>query len=184
MRRGASQGPAPTTPDTPLALRGETADPAGFRLGSGLFARAHSGRGGSGVFGVAREQFPPPEGLDGVSRGLWRRTRGALIAQDCWRPSDVPLVERYVRSMQTARHARERLAAGGLYVTEGSQGQLVQHPDVETAQEAERDAHEYAGALLLTPASRSRHGVVAGDRPPGRLAAVLSLAGRDGPGAA
>lgn len=93
----------------------------------------------------------------------------------------MPLLERYVRAMETARHARERLAAADTYVTLGSQGQLVQHPDIKTAREAERDAHEYAGALLLTPAARSRHGVTGGERPPGRLAAVLSLADRDRP---
>lgn len=133
---------------------------------------------------MTREQFGPADGLDGVSRGLWRRTRDALIEQDSWRPSDVPLLERYVRAMETARHARDRLAAAETYVTLGSQGQLVQHPDVKTAREAERDAHEFAGALLLTPAARSRHGVTARARSAGRLAAVLSLVDRDGPGAA
>lgn len=40
----------------------------------------------------------------------------------------------------------------------GSQGQLVQHPDLKTAREAERDANDYATALLLTPAARQKLG--------------------------
>lgn len=120
------------------------------------------------------EQSPPPEGLDRASRGLWRRTREALIEQQTWRPVDVATLERYVRAVERGRQARARLEASGQYTALGSNGQLVQHPDVKTAREAERDAQEYAGALLLTPAARSRHNVSVPE-PGGPLAAILAL---------
>lgn len=123
---------------------------------------------------MPRERFAPPDGLDHASRGVWRRTRDALVGQDTWRPVDVVTLERYVRVLERARHARERLEAAGEYTTRGSLGQLVQHPDVKTMREAERDAHEYAAALLATPAARARHSVTTREPGGGRLAAILS----------
>jgi len=97
-----------------------------------------------------------------MSKRTWRKTRHLIVKDGAWRPEYSLLLERYVRSCEVARHARHRLAVraaadpASAYTTTGSQGQLVQHPDLKTAREAERDAHEYAGALLLTRAARQR----------------------------
>jgi len=113
---------------------------------------------------MAREKFPPPAALDDQARTLWRRSRDELLELELWRPTDVAALERYVRAEQRAREARARLEKSG-WTVPGSTGQPVAAPDVRIAREAERDAHDYASALLLTPASRARHGVVAAEEP-------------------
>ena len=79
----------------------------------------------------------------------------ALKAQATWEDSDAGALERYVRAVERSRQARE--ARKGELVTEGSQGQAVAHPNVKTEREADRDAHDYARELLLSPAARKRH---------------------------
>ncbi len=109
---------------------------------------------------MPRAKYPPPQDLDAESKALWKKTQKQLEEQSTWRESDMPTLERYVRAMERARLAREGLprSRGKVKLTaEGSQGQLVQHPNVKTAREAERDAHEYAKDLLLTPKAREQH---------------------------
>lgn len=108
------------------------------------------------------ERNPPPAGLDTAARKLWRRTRNWLMEQSLWDDIDAGALERYVRAVEHAATARKDLIdkRGKLHLTtRGSQGQLVQHPSVKTAREAERDAHEYAKELCLTPLARKRHEV-------------------------
>lgn len=102
-----------------------------------------------------------PSDLDRQSKVVWRKTRLLLVKQQRWRPEYSLLLERYVRACEVGRHARlriaKRFAEGGeqsAYMSYGVKGQLVQHPDLKTAREAERDANDYATALMLTPASR------------------------------
>lgn len=102
---------------------------------------------------MPRDAAPPPDDLDDESKDLWRKTKRHLVKQGTWQDSDAATLERYVRAMQRAREARS--ATRGL-TTKGSQGQLVQHPNLKTEREALRDAHLYATDLLLTPASRRR----------------------------
>lgn len=127
----------------------------------------------------------PPSDLDSQSRELWRRTIAQLTAQGTWADSDAPCLERYVRSIELGRIARARIAArvevegDAAYTTRGSQGQLVAHPDLKTAREAERDANDYATDLLLTPRTRSQHSI----KPPrsGRSQLEMILGGADKP---
>jgi phage terminase small subunit len=79
-------------------------------------------------------------------------------------------LERYVRAIEVGRLARARIAQRAAeldkegkgdqmaYLTHGSQGQLVQHPDLKTARDAEKDANDYGRELLLTPAARAKGG--------------------------
>jgi P27 family predicted phage terminase small subunit len=108
---------------------------------------------------VPRAKYPPPEDFDAPARALWKKTQKQLEEQNTWSDSDLPTLERYARADQRARLAREGLMVKGemVLVAKGSQGQLVQHPNVKTAREAERDAHEYAKDLLLTPKAREQH---------------------------
>ncbi len=109
---------------------------------------------------MPRPKFPPPADFDKESEKLWKDTIKFLEEQNTWEASDVKALERYVRAEQRARCAREELidSNGRLQLTtHGSQGQLVQNPNVKTAREAERDAHEYAKELLLTPKAREQH---------------------------
>ncbi len=118
-----------------------------------------------------------PRDLDPISRALWRLTIEQLTAQGTWETSDVPALERYVRAAERARWARDALPRdkdGRVVMTaKGSQHQLVQHPNIKTCREAERDAHEYAKELLLTPAARRRAQVEAGGDPNDPLAGAL-----------
>lgn len=114
---------------------------------------------------TAKSTAPPPD-LDRESKALWKVTLEHLEAQGTWQASDVKTLERYIRAEERARVARDGLPRdrdGRLVLTtKGSQYQLVQHPNVKTCREAERDANDYAKELLLTPASRRRAQVEAG----------------------
>lgn len=105
-----------------------------------------------------------PRDFDAVSKTLWKRTRELLKRDNAWRPEYSPLLERYVRAIEVGRLARGRITERAkvdpesAYLTTGSQGQLVQHPDLKTAREAERDANEYARELLLTRSARQKLG--------------------------
>ena len=105
-----------------------------------------------------------PADLDTTSKSIWTKTRNLIKAEGRWRPEYSLLLERYVRALERGRHCRtrillrEQLDPGTGWVTHGSQRQLVQHPDVKTMREADRDAHDYATALMLTPASRAKMG--------------------------
>lgn len=86
---------------------------------------------------------------------LWRATQRHLRRQGTFADTDEPLLESYVRSVELARTARA--AAAGRPFVEGSRGQLVPHPGLKVAADAEAAAWRYAGALLLTPEARKRH---------------------------
>ncbi len=100
---------------------------------------------------------PPPDSLHEGAKALWRRVQRHLREQGTWQDTDAELLEAYVRTVTIARTARQ--AAGSTPFVEGSKGQLVAHPGLKVAAEAERDAVRYAGALLLTPEARKRHEV-------------------------
>ena len=103
--------------------------------------------------------------FDEYGRTVYGAAREELEAQGTWRDTDAPLLEAYVRSLVLARQARAEVASSPF--TEGSRGQLVAHPGVKIASDAERDAERYARALLLTPEARARHDVKGrdGDEP-------------------
>ncbi len=100
---------------------------------------------------------PAPAGLAGGARKLWRDTQRQLRRQSTWEDTDAPLLESYVRAVALARSARA--AASERPFIGGSKGQLVAHPGLRVAAEAERDACRFAQALLLTPQARARHDV-------------------------
>lgn len=100
---------------------------------------------------------PPPDDFAEESRSLWLRVQRQLRDQGTWQDTDAPLLESYTRAVALARSAR--LAAAEEPFVEGSKGQLVAHPGLKVAAEAERDACRFATALLLTPEARKRHDV-------------------------
>jgi P27 family predicted phage terminase small subunit len=124
-----------------------------------------------------------PSTLDVAGKALWAVTLRQLKAQGSWSPSDAPLLARYVGAIQVGRLARERIAASvkalgdDAYTTIGSQGQLVQHPDLRTARDSEHDANSYAVDLLLTPRARSQHNVRLPPVGATRLRVILGDAG-------
>lgn len=110
---------------------------------------------------MPRSKCPPPSDFDDESRSIWRKTQKQLEEQSTWQESDMAALERYVRALAKARLAWAGIPRdkdGVLNLTaRGSQGQLVQHPNVKTARESERDAQDYARDLLLTPKAREQH---------------------------
>jgi P27 family predicted phage terminase small subunit len=98
-----------------------------------------------------------PNDFDHFAESCWRRAQDQLRAQGTWEDTDAPLLESYVRSLALSRQAREAVSVCPF--VEGSRGQMVAHPGVKVASDADRDAERYARALLLTPESRSRHDV-------------------------
>ena len=95
----------------------------------------------------------PPEDLDEQTRRVWSYVLMELRERGIWKDLDVTLLERYVRTLERARKARERIPEDG--TTAGENGLLFEHSAVITAREAERDATVYATSLLLTPAARA-----------------------------
>jgi P27 family predicted phage terminase small subunit len=108
---------------------------------------------------MPRSKFPPPADFDDESKALWKRTIKDLEEQETWEPSDAPTLERYVRATERARLGRAGMVHNGevKLLAVGSTGQPVPHPNIKTVREAERDAHEYAKDLLLTPKAREQH---------------------------
>ncbi len=98
-----------------------------------------------------------PAHFDGEARRLFALKVATLVRDGLWDDDrDGELLERYVTAVQVARQARTRIAQradedrtdpAAAYITSGSQGQLVQHPDLKTAREAERDAQVYEDKL-------------------------------------
>lgn len=119
----------------------------------------------------------PPADLSTPFRALWTWTIEVLEQQGTWQASDLPALERYIRASERARLARETLPRDKdgrvVLTTKGSQHQLVQHPNIKTCREAERDANDYARELLLTPAARRRAQVEAGGGEDDPLAGAL-----------
>ena len=102
---------------------------------------------------MGRRDWTAPSGdLDGQSKARYRHTKAQLIEQGLWNDLATTTLELYVRQLERARKHRAFVSDDG--TARGSQGQLVEHPALKTIREAERDAHKYATALLLTPASR------------------------------
>ena len=100
----------------------------------------------------------PPADLDEAAVALWNRVLRELREQGTWQASDVGALERYVRAVRRAAAARELVGLEGMTTT-GARGQLVAHPALRIARDAERDAHDYAAALLLTPRARRLAGI-------------------------
>ncbi len=105
---------------------------------------------------MAKDPAAAPDDLDAVSKRLWRLTKRQLAAQGTWEDSDAD--ERYIRAVERGRVARAGVGDGTAL---GASGQVVQHPSLKTAREADRDAHLYAGDLLLTPSARRRYEIEA-----------------------
>ena len=104
---------------------------------------------------MRRRGTSPPADLAPHDKRLWLDVQRHLREQGTWADTDEPLLEHYVRSIVLARLARA--AAAGRPFVEGSRGQLVPHPGLKVAADAEAAACRYAGALLLTAEARKRH---------------------------
>jgi len=112
----------------------------------------------------------PPADLDAESKRVWREALQELRALGVWTEPTAALLALYVRSLQSARQARERIARRktkqgeeAAFFSRGSMGQLVAHPDIGIARQAEADAANYGRELLLSPAARRRSRIDATD---------------------
>ena len=109
----------------------------------------------------------PPKTLDTEGKRVWTRFRKLLEARGVWDDASPELLTQCVACLQEAREARERIAERVKHEgsearwTKGSRGQLVLHPDVDLIRHSLADALRIGDALLLTPASARRAGVVA-----------------------
>jgi P27 family predicted phage terminase small subunit len=99
-----------------------------------------------------------PPGLSDDERRLFLAVRRQLAAQGTWQESDAAALVRYVRAQLRGEAASAIVERDGM-VTIGGRGQPVPHPAVKIARDAERDAHEFARDLLLTPRSRRLAGI-------------------------
>lgn len=112
------------------------------------------------------EDYQWPAHFDDVARLLFTERVAQYQQLSVWDDEDRDLLERYVTSAQVARLSRSRIARraalapndpGGGYSTRGSQGQLVQHPDLKTARDAENDAQKYENTLFDRQDTRGPH---------------------------
>jgi phage terminase small subunit len=95
-----------------------------------------------------------PQDLPDWAKKIYRESKKELKEQETWTEVNAPLLESYVRSLVVARGAREE--RGGHLTTEGSMGQIVEHPLIKVERQAYLDAKQYAVELLLSPAARKR----------------------------
>ena len=101
---------------------------------------------------------PAPSTLSEEGKQLWKRTQRALREQGTWQDAtDPPLLEAWVRAVVLARSARA--LADREPIVAGSRGQPVANPLLKVAAESEARAMKYASELVLTPASRRKHGI-------------------------
>lgn len=100
-----------------------------------------------------------PGDLDTHAQALYRKLRDHLRESE-WRDSDHYLLTEACRADQRARAARAEMTDGESgkvrLTTKGSTGNLVQHPNLKTAREAEQDFISALKELGLTPAARRR----------------------------
>lgn len=96
----------------------------------------------------------PPGDLDTSARSLYRKLRDFLKAQGTWENSDRYALGQVCRYEQRARLAREGIPRG--LTAEGYKGQDVQHPNLKTAEAAEKSFMEGLKELGLTPRARKQ----------------------------
>jgi phage terminase small subunit len=115
-----------------------------------------------------------PKDFDSESVELWEACITQLKAQGSWVETDGELLGAYVRTRQLARELRK--AVGSEYAVRGSraESQLVPHPALKMAIEAEKDSLKYADALMLTPLQRKRHRLKTEQAKGSELSDVLS----------
>jgi P27 family predicted phage terminase small subunit len=89
-------------------------------------------------------------------RRVWEDVEKYLRSKGLWEAVYSETLERYVRCLTRLADARAEEAKEGS-TTEGSTGQLVTHPAVKRARDAEHDALDLAKELLITPAAQLRH---------------------------
>jgi len=109
-----------------------------------------------------------PADLDTTSKAHWRKIKAHIEKRGDWVPVYAHILELLVRAMERGRLARKDLVdekGRPCFTAIGSQGQVVQHPSVKTAREAERDVLEYLRALRLTPQELAKAGGDVGKPP-------------------
>jgi len=117
-----------------------------------------------------------PGDLDATGKDLWRKVKKHIQDRGDWKPVYAHLLSLLARADLRARKARADLVdeqGRQCLTTLGSQGQLVQHPSVKTAREAERDVLEYMRALRLTPQEVAKAGGEAPKPPVGKFGGRL-----------
>ena len=122
-----------------------------------LAERNDEGEWTTGEIPPPLDDYTWPTHFDQTARLLFVERVAGYQALSIWDDEDRDLLERYVTSVQVARLARARISErararpddpGGAYTTNGSQGQLVQHPDLKTSRDAENDAQKYENTLF------------------------------------
>lgn len=112
----------------------------------------------------------PPADLDAKGRNLYRKLRGYLKDWGSWHPADAEYLGTTVRWAQRARLARAGMAdedGRPVLTTTGYKGQPVQHPNLKTANEAERAYGEGLRELGFTARARKQLEIDAGGPPAG-----------------
>lgn len=109
---------------------------------------------------VPPDPHGPPGDLDTDARALYRKLRDFLKKQGTWENSD-----RYILGQTCRYEQRARLARGAMYdpelrafvlTTEGYKGQDVKHPNLATAEAAEKSFVDGLRELGLTPRARKQ----------------------------
>jgi P27 family predicted phage terminase small subunit len=118
-------------------------------------------------------QTPPPADFDPHARAIWSAAQHQLRAQGTWTRTDVPLLTFYVRNVRLAQRARE--AAEEMPFQRASTGPaMYAHVEYQIADKAEAAAMKCATELLLTAASRKRHGISISSNATSELDALVS----------
>ena len=101
----------------------------------------------------------PPSDLTTWGKALYRRLRKALETEHRWADTDREILGQTCRYADRARTARAGMVDEGgqpTLTSIGYKGQLVQHPNLKTAESAERAFIDGLKELGFTPAARVR----------------------------
>lgn len=106
----------------------------------------------------------PPADLTPEAREVWAVTVADLRDRGVLREAHRPAIEPYVRAVELARQAWAKAPKRRL-TTRGDRGQMVRHPAIVLALQAEDAAFKFGQALQLDPASLRKRNP--GGRPQG-----------------
>jgi P27 family predicted phage terminase small subunit len=103
-----------------------------------------------------------PRGLTAAAKTEWKRVVPLLVKSGILSVADLGTLTAYVTAWADHRAANAEIAKHGT-TTEGSQGQIVEHPAVRRAERAELRMLRAARLLGLNPASRVRQRIGQGE---------------------
>lgn len=118
-----------------------------------------------------KEIPPAPKRLGNRGKRAWKTSAGQLIRQGLLTPPDLELLEEYCVLCDVALEMEQDLATSG-FTTIAESGYECQRAQVSILNKTREHMRQFANELGLTPSSRTKLGVKAGQAVKDRMAAA------------